>query len=234
MRARGCDISLWQDSNLTPQGVNFSKMRELANFVFIKATEADFVDEDFSRNWRDAKQAGLLRGAYAFLRWEHSGKAQAEQLIGTLNGDWGELPVVADVESVTKLDRAMSVLREFCETIKTRLGKTPILYTGNWWWTPYGSKDDYWKQYSLWIAAWPYLYDDSMQPGLPKPWSTWLFWQYSAHGAGSLYGVESGNIDLDVFNGDERVLYQYAGLKPPISDAEKLARLWEAHPELHA
>ncbi len=39
---------------------------------------------------------------------------------------------------------------------------------------------------------------------IPKPWpkDEWLFWQFTDNGDGSLYGVESKNIDLNYFNGD--------------------------------
>ena len=60
--AIGCDISRWNDANSTPQMVDFEKMKAAgADFVFIKASQANWADEDIIFNWNNALAAGVLR-----------------------------------------------------------------------------------------------------------------------------------------------------------------------------
>ena len=78
----GIDISVWQDDNSTPQHMDMEKAKAAgARFIFIKACERGFIDPDFIYNWQNAKDAGIPRGAYHFLRWDLSGLMQALSLI---------------------------------------------------------------------------------------------------------------------------------------------------------
>ncbi|MFN8381390.1 MAG: hypothetical protein U0V02_05590 [Anaerolineales bacterium] len=63
---------------------------------------------------------------------------------------------------------------------------------------------------SLWIANY-----GTNTPLVPKPWTAdeWTLWQFTDNGDGPLYGVESGNIDLNYFNGDLTALQQRFRLK---------------------
>jgi len=75
---KGIDVSHWQDDNSTPQQIDFNKAKKAgAEYVFIKASERMSIDGDLVYNWDNAKEAGLLRGAYHFLRWDVSGLQQA-------------------------------------------------------------------------------------------------------------------------------------------------------------
>lgn len=58
----GIDVSYWDS------GIDWPKVRATGQrYVFIKATEGDsYADPTFDDNWRGAKSAGLLRGAYHF------------------------------------------------------------------------------------------------------------------------------------------------------------------------
>src|SRR3989304_316015 len=71
---------------------------------------------------------------------------------------------------------------------------------------------NYFKQYPLWIANYGVT-----KPLVPKPWTEWTFWQFTDKGDGSIYGVESKNIDLNYFNGDLASFRQRFGLResPP-------------------
>jgi hypothetical protein len=71
------------------------------------------------------------------------------------------------------------------------------VYTGYYYWRErfVGTPDPYWKQYPLWIAAY------GPAALIPAPWSEYKFWQFTDNGSGPDYGVASGNIDLNSFNG---------------------------------
>ena len=50
----------------------------------------------------------------------------------------------------------------------------------------------------MWIA----WYNPEI-PLVPSIWEDWLYWQFTDNGDGTLFGVESLNIDLNYFNGSE-------------------------------
>src|SRR3972149_1412778 len=86
----GIDISKWQDDNSTPQMMDFGKAYAAgARFVFIKASQATWLDQDFVLNWANAKRAGLLRGAYHYMDWTKPALDQARLFAGVLAGDGG-------------------------------------------------------------------------------------------------------------------------------------------------
>lgn len=70
-------------------------------FALIKATEGlSFVDWQYGRNWRNAKKAGMPRGAYHYFIPTLSGKQQAEHFIRTVQLEKGDLPPVLDIEEI--------------------------------------------------------------------------------------------------------------------------------------
>ena len=93
----GIDVSYWDS------GIDWPKVRATGQrYVFIKASEGDsYADPTFDDNWRGEKSAGLLRGAYHFVRSNVDPKKQATKFIDyvkSMNDD-GELPPVLDLET---------------------------------------------------------------------------------------------------------------------------------------
>ena len=230
---QGIDVSHWQDDKSTPQKMNFKKaVAAGAKFVFIKVSERGFLDRDFEYNWKAAKEAGLLRGGYHFLRWDLTGLIQARIFSELLMDDPGELPPVADFEAPNQgsIYPSNALLGQFLETVETKLNRKPMIYTAPGYWNIHGRNkttklfDDKWAYYPLWIAHWMKEY----KPGVSKPmeiepWKsrgkTWTFWQYTAVGDGPTYGAESKGIDLNWFNGTEKQLadFAYGKATPPPS-----------------
>ena len=98
-RVYGIDVSRWQDNNSTAQQMDFTKAyAQGARFVFIKGSQANWADEDILYNWKTAKAAGLLRGAYHFLTWDIEPRKQAQYAWSIIQNDPGELPPVVDFE----------------------------------------------------------------------------------------------------------------------------------------
>ena len=62
----GPDVSFYEDDPETPQGIDYVKMRASAGYVIIRTGQNIWVDSDFKLNWREAKLAGIPRGAYWF------------------------------------------------------------------------------------------------------------------------------------------------------------------------
>jgi lysozyme len=207
--ALGTDVSFWQDDNQTVyRKVDFEQMRKNgASFVFIKKSQALFEDEDTRCYWRDAKNAGLLRGGYHFLVWEKSPEEQAEFFWSLLRNDPGELPPVVDFEwwKITP-PNALVILERFLVRFEKVSNKTPMIYTAPSFWRQHGSKDGKWAQYPLWIANYGVNF-----PTVPEPWQRWEFWQFTSKGDGMSFGAESRNIDLNYFNGTEQDLLDRYG-----------------------
>lgn len=204
----GPDVSFYQDDPQTPNGIDFRKMRQAgAEYVIIRSGQNLWADRDFKANWREAKAAGLPRGSYWFYDSRIDPKQQAELWVSLFNGDFGELPLWCDFEdNYNGGFRGWQHWYNFIERVKQLTPSSVALgvYTNYYYWLentvsvniPTASLN-YFQQYPLWIATY-----NPTAPLIPKPWSTWTFWQYTDNGPGLDYGVESLNIDLNYFNGD--------------------------------
>ncbi len=114
-----------------------------------------------------------------------------------------------------------------------------------------GMKVKWIEQVPLWIKYWPlkqYLAVANFEAIcalFPVDPDRMVFQQYggdtggvAGYGEGSAYGLtQARSIDLDIYHGTVAQLHAKFNIaptpEPDISDAEKLRRLWEAHPELH-
>lgn len=221
----GTDVSVWQDNNSTAQQVNFTKMKAAgASFVFIKASQGTWLDQDLIYNWSNAKAAGLLRGAYHYMTYDVSPITQAEYMWSVIKGDIGELPLVVDFENrVDGLTRskASGALKAFIDRLQQLSGKIPMIYTSPGYWQEFGTSDAWWAKYPLWLAHYT-----ATEPTIPLPWRFWYFWQYTSHGDGPKYGTESLNVDMDYFYGDLETLYALAGQTPPVTTWEQSIDAW--------
>jgi len=220
----GIDVSHWQDDKSTAQKMDFTKaVARGAKFVFIKVSERGAIDKDFEYNWKAARDAGLLRGGYHFLRWDLTGLIQARIFSELLKDDPGELPPVADFEAPRMGSRYPSnaLLLQFLETVEGKLNRTPMIYTSPGYWGIHGRNkytkrfDDKWAYYPLWIAHYKKdIIPGTTQPQMIDPWKSmkksWTFWQYTSVGDGPAYGAESKGIDLNLFNGTEKQLVDFA------------------------
>lgn len=213
MRAQGADYSVWDDSNSTPQHVDFNKAKANGlSFVGIKASQ-NYADEDFQINWLNARNAGLLRMAYHFLDWRTSELYQAALFCNLLKNDIGELPPVVDFEmSEFAPEKAVcdGKLWNFVSYVERTLGRKPIIYTGYYYWYEHTFLGAGWAQYPLWLA----WYADESVIKVPPPWKRWTFWQYTSHGDGLKYGSEAKDLDMNWFNGTEEELKAFSNGQP--------------------
>jgi len=235
-KALGVDVSHWQGDirwdTLANAGVKF---------VFIKASEGTGrVDKKFVANWKGAKKAGLLRGAYHFYRPDFHTLEQAQGFYKTLaeTKDLGELPPVLDIER--RPFRATEI-RQCLQELERLFGKRPIIYTAPFLWNEMGGVS--WaKDYPLWVAQYPYTrWVDNLlelilqrKPILPRDWTSWLFWQFTERGPGRAYGMQSSGLDMNYFAGDVAALQAFAGAEvaAPAVEEPPEAGVAPAIPEL--
>jgi len=178
-------------------------------FVFIKATDGkDYLDPAFADNFRAARDAGLLRGAYHFYETDDDGVAQAQWFIRNVDLQPGDLPPVVDIERINgPIDGDLDTQFDaFLSTLEAHYGQAPIIYTGPNFWDH--SMREHFPDHPLWVAQY-----DVSAPTLPDGWSAWTFWQYTE--TWQPPGT-TAPIDGSVFNGDEAGLQ---GLLIPASAA---------------
>lgn len=209
----GIDVSYWN------AGIDWPKVRAAGQrFVFAKATEGDYyADPTFDDNWRGAKAAGLLRGAYHFFRANVDAKKQATKFIDYVRSmsDTAELPPVLDLETHDNQakEKIISRARTWLDMVEAAFNRKPIIYSGQYFLQdhfsePGGGPPSWAKEYPLWLAQYPNVYVPGSQPVLPRGWFQWTFWQYSEKGR--VNGINA-NVDLNLFNGSLEDLYKFAG-----------------------
>jgi lysozyme len=211
----GIDVSRWQDNNSTAQQMDFTKSVAMgAKFVFIKSSQALWTDEDILYNWKSAKNAGLLRGAYHFLDWIADPRKQAQYAWSIIQSDPGELPPVIDFEYWNPPPpKAYDLLWQYVVEMERLSGRKPIIYTGAFFWDAHGSDAQVWNDYPLWLAS--YSTQEYMEYNLDRltPWDKWTFWQWTDKGDGLAFGAESLGLDMNYFNGSLNDLKVFAGIE---------------------
>ncbi len=178
------------------------------DFAFMKSTESTtFVDPEFATNWKGAGAAGVIRGAYHFLRPEIDPVAQADFFVATAGvPQAGDLPLALDLEVTDNLSGAAvaTAAQQFLARVQEKSGRVPVVYTSASFWTTIGSPPSTgFDGDALWVAHWT-----TKCPNLPPAWMTWSFWQNAS--TGTVPGISgSGNVDLDQFNGSLAALQGY-------------------------
>ena len=189
----GIDVSHHQD-NIDWDAVKAMQVQQIRiNFAFIKATEGlGRVDNAYRRNWFNAKQAGIPRGAYHYFISSKSGKAQAQNFIETIRLEKGDLPPVLDIEETNgaSAEDIQQRVRDWLVMVEEEYKVRPIIYTYVDFYDNFlaGKFDDY----PLWVAH--YLVHDK-----PRIQRKWLFWQHNEKG--HVNGIDAF-VDFNVFNGD--------------------------------
>jgi len=189
----GIDVSFYQGA------FNWTTVKNAGvKFAFLRVSDGlTYPDGQFARSWAQARSVGIIRGAYQFFRPGQDAVAQADLLVdamGTLQPD--DLPPVIDVEATSGLGASTVVARiqQWVDRVRARTGRTPIVYTGKYFWQDNVGNSAAFKNNPLWLAQ----YTSASCPDLPNAWSRWSFWQYSD--SGSIAGI-SGGVDVNRFNG---------------------------------
>jgi lysozyme len=201
---RGIDVSHHQ-GQIDWQAVRDSGIQ----FAYIKATEGqDFRDPQFSRNWRESENSGIVRGAYHFFTFGTPGRVQALNFIEAVPRDANALPPVVDFEfdgnSQQRLPRAelLGSLKVFLDTVEDYYGQRPVLYVTTESFAEY-LEGEAWA-YPIWVR------DIFGEPGLVggRPWT---IWQYADNVR--IPGIR-GPVDQNALRGTIRDLLQATRVAP--------------------
>ncbi|TJY67430.1 lysozyme M1 [Arthrobacter sp. CAU 1506] len=187
-----------------------------ARFAYVKATEATtYLNPYFGQQYGGSYNQGMIRGAYHFaIPSVSSGKAQADYMLrngGAWSADGKTLPPLLDIEynPYTKLGNTcynmsakqmVAWIKDFSNTIKSRTGRVPAIYTTAGWWNLCTGNSTAFRDHPLHIAEYGVSYPDPM----PAGWTGWDIWQYSS--TGPFVG------DSNVWRGSWTDLKNFAGL----------------------
>ena len=188
---KGIDVSYYQER------INWSSVKAAGvDYAFIRVSDGStFVDPRFQENWRNARIAGVKRGAYQFFRSNKDPIVQANLLLSTMGPlEDGDLPPVIDVESTDGQSKATIVrkVQQWVDHVERALGVKPIIYTGPYFWQDQISSRDF-GGHPLWIAHY-----GTDCPLIPAPWSSYTFHQFTD--SGRVNGI-AGNVDTNTFAG---------------------------------
>jgi len=211
-RVRYKEFGISIPTNYSVHGIDVSRYQQVINwdmvkamniqdvqlrFAFIKATEGnETTDSYFRKNWRKAKEAGMIRGAYHFFVATRDGTMQARNFVSTVKLESGDLPPVLDIEQTYGVSKTLlqQRVKAFLYAAELAYGIKPIIYTNADFYQFYlsGEFDDY----PLWVAHY-------LRPVEPRINRNWHFWQHSE--SGHVNGIK-GKVDFNVFNGDSTEL----------------------------
>ena len=189
----GIDVSKYQEQVAWDE-VKAMKVKEVKlGFAFIKATEGiGNSDPYFKRNWKKAKDNGLIRGAYHFFVGSKDGRMQAENFIAQVGLEQGDLPPVLDIEQLNgnTVSQLKIEIKKWLDIVENHYQVKPIIYTNvDFYNRILGDEFD---SYPLWLAHY-------YQLERPRISRSWAFWQHSDQGR--VNGIAS-KVDFNVFNGD--------------------------------
>jgi len=210
----GVDVSTYQGT------VDWTKVKASGRaFAITRVGDGLGGDNTFDANWAGIKKAGMVRGAYQYFRASDDPKKQADILLAKIGTPAdGDLPPTLDLETLDGQSAATVVanVKTWLSYVKTKTGRTPMVYTSPGFWPSIGSPDL--SSYVLWVAHW-----GTTCPTMPTGWSTWAFHQDADNGTVS--GI-AGAVDTDVFDGDQAALNAIASNgAPPAVDGGTTADL---------
>lgn len=193
---------------MTPHVIDVSKYEPTADWlavrrggvrgVIAKATEGrTYVDSTYSIKRIGALEAGLLWGAYHFLR-PGDMALQAEHFLSFAKTKAGDL-IAIDHED---LRVGLPDLKAFARIVREKSGHSALLYSGHVLKEQLGGKPD-WELVELCPRLWLAQYSShvSCPPGWKVPW----LHQFTGDGAGpgphSVPGIKQDGIDVDTAPG---------------------------------
>lgn len=218
---RGIDVSQYQETidwnQVAASGIKFAIAR--------KSYGTGHLDPTFDANWQGMKAAGIIRGAYQWVRPGQSITAQADIMISALGKlGPGDLPAMADIEEAGTLTKAQyaAKVQQWLDLVEAGTGKKPMIYTGSYFWDANVASNAF-QGYPLIDAA--YLgacYSSTTGfvaandcwvgscPTISNAFDDWQFWQYSSQT--HVPGISKFDyVDMDLFNGDMDALALLAG-----------------------
>jgi len=191
------------------------------DFFFVRATTGVGVDISFARSWAGTKTIDRPRAGYANIRHDVKAIDQVDAFFRAVGDDVGELRPAIDIETKalaaypyhdrTTASQYARVIDEVVNTIFRRTGRTPLIYTGGWFWRPAFEGNGIRNNFGcpLWLAQYPLagrapaladLQSGRYRPSVPLSWSTWHVWQVTD--SFRTPGIRANSVDVDLIRDD--------------------------------
>jgi GH25 family lysozyme M1 (1,4-beta-N-acetylmuramidase) len=165
--------------------------------IIHKASEgATIRDHSYDARRQMAKDAGMLWGAYHFLR-PGDMQAQVSHFIASAHPDGSTLLALDHEDPKVSLIAAI----RFLELIEKQMGRKAVLYSGFLIKDQLGSRyDPYLAKHRLWLSHY------NTHPSWPSTWDVPWLWQYTGDGVGpnphNVPGIKGGKgIDMNSYAG---------------------------------
>ena len=201
-------LQSFRRAGLRKKYLDWQKVKESGiDFAIIRAgfgRFADQKDENFERNYDEAKAVGVPIGAYwySYATTVDEAIEEAEVFISLLSGKQFEYPLFFDQEEQsafeTGKENCSKMVRAFCDVLEAK-GYWAGLYTSRSYLESY-IEDVIKERYALWIAEWGSRLNYNGSVGI---------WQYSEKGY--VNGI-TGNVDLDICYMDYPSIIKEKGL----------------------
>ena len=224
---KGIDVSVYDPV------VNWAKVRAQGyRFVYVRSSygvdnKQTMMDSMFPSHWAGAKTAGMLRGAYHYLKAAQDGAKQAAEFLKIVKPEKGDLPPALDLEQYYNETATRKQFVEnaeaFLKKVEQETGITPMVYSRAFFLREKvcqsnGKAPTWAANYPVWIAHWTYDYENT-KPLEEAGWHAYTFWQYSGEkeyldGITNQYGVPIP-VDFDVFKGTLEDLQKLASAPIP-------------------
>jgi hypothetical protein len=216
----GIDMSIYQDNNATPEPPDFQMLEQQgASFVIMRGTFGTAQDADYQRNVELAKKTNLATACYLFPDHRYvsakSKSAQLQEVIKTLRFAKLDMPAKIDIESLRlngstyfpSRTVALDFYKDFYEAVKTETGKAADTYINPSTMRILNPMPSWMLEGDLWVAHW-----NVSTPNMKySEWEKWRLWQCGVYAVGAKLGMESINVDINVYNGTRNDFDIYLG-----------------------
>lgn len=192
----------WNAMRITSLGARNNKQMEgdinfPVSYIYIKSTQGVTIKSAYyQQDARDARNHGIICGAYHFFSFKATGREQAKYFLENTEILSGDMPPVLDVEPTDQQieeaggeERMFNDMRVWLQVVEHSIGKKPILYVSqNFVKTHLVHAPDLCQNYQVWIARY----------NVYRPDVRLLFWQLCYDGR--VAGIHGG-VDINIFNG---------------------------------
>ena len=192
----------WNAMRITSLGARNNKQMEgdinfPVSYIYIKSTQGVTIKSAYyQQDARDARNHGIICGAYHFFSFKATGREQAKYFLENTEILSGDMPPVLDVEPTDQQieeaggeERMFNDMRAWLQVVEHSIGKKPILYVSqNFVKTHLVHAPDLCQNYQVWIARY----------NVYRPDVRLLFWQLCYDGR--VAGIHGG-VDINIFNG---------------------------------
>ena len=202
----GIDISSWQGGKARPATID-------VDFYIVKATEGlSYVDPYCDPVVQECISKGKLWGFYHFNGLDDAAE-EADYFIANCENYFGEGIPVLDWEYIvlndgTKIDVPVSWVNKFVRRVHEKIGIWPWIYGNPWRFNQGGVEPNCMR----WVAQYPAVHHPTFAQAakwdIPEADGLVGAWQFCSDGRLKGY---SGNLDCNLFYGDENAWRAYAG-----------------------